>query len=144
MINFDSRGYIIPNGIITVTLSEFEETFCYNNRRRLIFENYNFFIEKLKDLGLTHFYQYIDGSFITNKRYPKDIDFVTFIDFEFFHQNITKMMDFRNEWLDCYFAPIYPKNHAFSFRNDLEHFEWQYLFGWDREDKQKGLIQINF
>ncbi len=134
----------MPNGIITITLSEFEETFCYNARRKRIFENYTIFIEKLNGLGLTHFYQYIDGSFVTTKHYPKDIDFVTFVDFEFFHQNITQMIDFKNEWLDCFFAPIYPQNHAFNFRNDLEHFEWKCLFGWDREDKQKGLVQINF
>ena len=53
-------------------------------------------------------------------------------------------MEFRNEYLDCFFAPVYPQNHASRYRNDLEHFEWQCLFGWDREDKQKGLIQINF
>ena len=52
MINFDSRGYITPNEVISVSLQEFEETFCYNNRRRLIFENYKEFIEKLKGLGL--------------------------------------------------------------------------------------------
>ena len=144
MINFDSRGYITPKEIISVTLQEFEETFCYNVRRKLIFENYTIFIEKLKSLGLTRFYQYIDGSFVTNKSYPKDIDFVTFVDYEFFHQNITKMMEFRNEWLDCFFAPIYPENHASKYRNDLEHFEWQCLFGWDREDERKGLILINF
>ena len=144
MINFDSRGYITPNEIISVSLQEFEETFCYNNRRRLIFENYKEFIEKLKGLGLNHFYQYVDGSFVTTKNYPKDIDFVTFIDSDFFHQNITKMMEFRNEYLDCFFAPIYPQNHASRYRNDLEHFEWQCLFGWDREDKQKGLIQISY
>ena len=144
MINFDSRGYITPKEIISVTLQEFEETFCYNVRRKLIFENYTIFIEKLKSLGLTRFYQYIDGSFVTNKSYPKDIDFVTFVDYEFFHQNITKMMEFRNEYLDCFFAPIYPQNHVSRYRNDLEHFEWQCLFGWDREDKQKGLILINY
>ena len=54
------------------------------------------------------------------------------------------MMEFRNEYLDCFFAPIYPQNHVSRYRNDLEHFEWECLFGWDIEDKQKGLIQINF
>lgn len=123
MINFDSRGCITPNQIISLSLQEFEKTFCHNAHRKVIFENYITFIEKLHTLGLTHFYQYIDGSFVTTKNYPKDIDFVTFIHFEFFHQNITKMMEFRNKWLDCFFAPIYPQNHASSYRNDLEHFE---------------------
>jgi hypothetical protein len=74
MINFDSKGDIMPKEIITVTLSEFEETFCHNNRRRLIFEKYNSFIEKLKSLGFIHFYQYIDGSFVTTKHYPNRIN----------------------------------------------------------------------
>jgi hypothetical protein len=76
MINFDSRGYITPNEIIEVTMSEIENTFSYNEHRKLIFENYLDFSEKLHELGLTNFYQWIDGSFVTTKKYPKDIDFV--------------------------------------------------------------------
>jgi hypothetical protein len=144
MINFDSRGYITPNEIVETTIHEFENTFCYNEHRKLIFKNYLNFSVKLQEIGLSNFYQWVDGSFVTTKRYPKDIDFVTFVDYDFFHHNITKMMDLRNEYLDCFFAPIYPQNHSSRFRNDLEHFEWHCLFGWDREDKQKGLIKINF
>jgi hypothetical protein len=84
MINFDSRGYITPNEIIDVTLNEFESIYCYNEHRKLIFENYIDFSVELHKLGLSNFYQWIDGSFITTKRYPKDIDFVTFVDYEFF------------------------------------------------------------
>jgi hypothetical protein len=144
MIKFDTRGYITPNEIITISLAELEQTFCYNEHRKHIFNNYLHFLYQLNELGLSHFYQWIDGSFVTTKSYPKDIDFVTFVDYVFFQENIIKMMELRNEYLDCFFAPIYPENHSSSFRNDLEHFEWQYLFGWDRNDKQKGLIKINF
>ena len=59
------------------------------------------------------FEQWINGSFVTTKENPNDIDFVTFIDSTIFKQNEAKLEEFwsfalEDEGLDAYIVKIYP------------------------------------
>ena len=83
-------------------------------------------------LGKIDFYQWIDGSYITRKADPKDIDRVSFVDFEVYEKVVTSDK-LKNEIirakfnLDTYFVAIYPKNHPkyFSFEADSAHwYNW--------------------
>ena len=76
MINFDVNGNIIPYEIIEVSLNIFQKKFTFNEHRGEIFEEYLAFCDTLKSIGVKNFYQLIDGSFITQKIFPKDIDVV--------------------------------------------------------------------
>ena len=50
--------------------------------RRRLFDEYLNYIIFLKQFELGNFFQWIDGSFVSTKSKPNDIDIVTFIDFK--------------------------------------------------------------
>ena len=85
MIDFDKRGLLAPNTIIPISLSDFKIHFVDlipSETRLLNFEKYIRYSDDLKSLlGLETLKQWINGSFATSSKNPKDIDLVTFIDF---------------------------------------------------------------
>src|ERR1039457_471336 len=84
-MQFNSRGLLIPDLNIPSNLDDFEKEFVniiQSDERKSIFENYVRYSERLKDLcNGANFLQWIDGSFVTKKPNPGDLDMVTFIDF---------------------------------------------------------------
>lgn len=82
-MNFDTFGNLLPYEIIHIDSTRFEtifvDNFSISTSRRSIFNNYLAFTEVLKNNLQTPFYQWIDGSFVTSKQNPNDIDIVTFI-----------------------------------------------------------------
>lgn len=96
--------------------------------------------------------QLIDGSFISQKELPKDIDFVTFFDYKIYEREerfLDKYWTFslENEGLDSYLVKTYPKEHIdypkyFKF---LEKWQERYQ-SIKHNDKQlqKGFLKIIF
>lgn len=84
-ITFDSNGYLESPTPSELTLSEFEEYFVKafpkSDRRKWLFENYLQYTNRFQNEIFPHFEQWIDGSFISKKENPKDIDIVTFLDY---------------------------------------------------------------
>ena len=82
-LTFDIRGNLMPYEKVRLTLSEFEELFVHSfdkqSTRYEIFENYSKFISDFKKEITPHFIQWVNGSFVSNKKNPNDIDFVTLI-----------------------------------------------------------------
>lgn len=68
---FNSAGNL-PAGIHEATLVEIEERFTVNTIRKVHFLHLKLLISDLKKIGCKTIY--IDGSFITRKILPKDID----------------------------------------------------------------------
>lgn len=63
----------MPKGIYSPTLKEFKERFVTNQRRKELFRNYKFFSKLCIDAkGIEK--HYVDGSYVTNKKNPGDID----------------------------------------------------------------------
>ncbi|WP_338768928.1 hypothetical protein WAF17_08795 [Bernardetia sp. ABR2-2B] len=86
MLEFDNKGFLIPNDVIPSSLQELEQFFVLEmptGQRKHHFDSYLNYSKELKklckDIELT---QWIDGSFVTKKENPNDIDLVTFLDFE--------------------------------------------------------------
>ncbi|MBQ2654740.1 MAG: hypothetical protein IJF83_14395 [Methanobrevibacter sp.] len=79
---FDNNGYL-PPGIYNMALSEVEELFSKNKTetRKKIMKEYKKQLTAIKRTGycLDH---WIDGSFVTSKINPKDIDTLTEFDGE--------------------------------------------------------------
>jgi hypothetical protein len=155
-LNFDSRGNLTQPSPIQINLDTFTETFAFNEERKLLFDNYVKYNSYLIDiLGKLDFYQWIDGSYITRKTDPKDIDTVSFVDFEVYEKVVTSDK-LKNEIirakfnLDTCFVAIYPKKHPkyFSFEADSA-----YWYDWfnktnPKHDRRrikypKSFIQIN-
>jgi hypothetical protein len=68
---FEASGNL-PVGVHTATWSEFVQTFGTNRRRHLLLTGLRAALESLRVAGCRRVY--IDGSFVTAKRFPNDFD----------------------------------------------------------------------
>ena len=158
MLQFDSKGYPVPDQVLPCTLSEFRAVFVEgmpDENRPLIFENFlQFCVGLMRDLNLTEIKIWANGSFTTRKRNPKDLDVVVFVDAEVSerHQQLLKTR-YRNDVLqkekrlDVYFVEVYPENHPkhFPMRSDMAY--WIEKFTRTRPDwkgvvHKKGMLEL--
>ena len=86
MMKFDERGYLTPYEITELNLEDFEAVFVtgmeHTSHRKALFQNYLSFVEGLKKTFGSNFYQWVVGSFVTQKPLPGDVDVVTFLPFD--------------------------------------------------------------
>ena len=128
-------------------IQEFEKYFVINEHREILFDNFLKFTEKLKKLGIDNFHQWIDGSFVTKKISPNDIDVVSFIETKTFKRNekelllLSKM--FQN--IDCYFVEVFSSEDKKYYITQTDTSYWYNLFQGTRKPRvKKGFVQINF
>ena len=69
--DFDSRG-LLPKGLFRASWQEIEKRFGGNRRRRQLVKGLKSALDLLKEAGCRRVY--IDGSFVTAKKLPNDID----------------------------------------------------------------------
>jgi hypothetical protein len=151
-MQFDEFGNLIPYKIIEIDLGTFEQKFVWNEHRKMLFDEYVNLIVELKNLGINNFFQWINGSFVTQKEKPNDIDIVTFIDFRLHEQKHQALQDLKRKFenLDTYYVKIYPQNHKLHKIYEIDRKEWIFQFSLSRKDtrtgksKSKGFVQINF
>jgi hypothetical protein len=144
MLTFDHRGHLTPYSHIQTSIEEFRSTFVdgiASVTRSDNFEKYIRYSDDLKNLlGTKSLKQWLNGSFVTRKTNPKDIDLVTFID----HKTIVRLGDqldrFKADggWnyyeVDAYVLDVHPKN------SDSYKFTYS-----DRGDIfNKGFLEINY
>jgi hypothetical protein len=152
-INFDEKGNPTPYGIIETNISslkgKYVDEFPSSITRRLIFNEYSGYIVYFFNALNNSWIQWINGSFTTNKENPNDIDLVNLVkvDNKFILNPNKKLFNNPNseeEYLvHSSFIPIYDSN-------DLRYSEvteyllnyWKKWFGQDKENKPKGIIQI--
>jgi hypothetical protein len=124
-----------------------------------LFQNYLSYIHDFKNQISENFYQWIDGSFVTSKLNPNDIDIVTFVSAENYEKNSSKLVDFhgirikKEQELDCYFVKEYPVEHKnYELITHLDYVYWLDFFSKAKPKPNartgkkyaKGIIQINF
>jgi len=147
----------MPYEVIETNLETFEKVFINgfpsSSTRSAIFGEYLTYLDKLRQIVGGEFYQWIDGSFVTHKISPNDIDLVTFLNFEQIQQyerelNALRKLRFEGKrYLDNYFVPIYPNGHPNFTFFEIDRLEWLHRFERDTRKKikfQKGIIQLNF
>ncbi len=155
-MTFDQYGYLTPYTVIETDLQTFERTFvtafAASTTRPKIFMAYLDYLDQLRQIvGDGGFYQWLDGSFVTKKLDPKDIDFVTFLDFKVYRKNKLQFETLRKQRLkkdnltDAYFVKTYPLNHKNRHLFEFDCIEWLFDFGKSQNPKRdKGIIKINF
>jgi len=72
--DFTDHG-LLPAGYHPCTLDEAQSRFCWNDHREALWTQSLEFVEYCSSLGLEAPI-FVDGSFVTNKPYPRDIDIV--------------------------------------------------------------------
>lgn len=89
-LSFDIRGNLEPYQKIEIEFEElknyFSDRFENSVTRKAIFDSYAKYLIDFQKEVTPNFVQWIDGSFITNKENPNDIDFVNLIDFDIYEK----------------------------------------------------------
>lgn len=160
-LKFDTRGNLKPYERIKLTIDEFENFFITDfggsKTRKLIYENYIDYVFEIQskiDMQIT---QWIDGSFVTRKLNPNDIDIVTFIDYNIYESKEDIIRTDFNKYfkryafpfVDAYTVKNYPKNHKREWVTKNDKIYWLNLFSKTKVNRankayQKGFIEINY
>lgn len=153
-LSFDKHGYLQPYHPIEVDLdtmkSFFVDAFPKSEKRKVLFDNYLRFLYRFQDDVFTYFEQWINGSFISKKENPKDIDLVTFLDYSIYEKRGDKILDqfwkfsLEGQFLDSYIVKAYPENHPNYSVYLSERNLWQDRYGTDREENPKGFLKLIF
>ena len=158
-LHFDSNGNLTPYSKITTDLATFEKVFVTDfensTTRKTLFDNYLWYLEAFSKEITPNFTQWINGSFVTLKENPKDIDFVTFLDVGLYDEKeaiIDQFLSFSLEkkGLDAYVLRIFPQNHILYKEFTTFHLEnWQKRFSFSKKNSNeqifpKGFIKIKF
>ena len=75
-LNFDDRGHLVPYDRIETDWEVFVDTFGWNDSRRFLINQLHAFTAELTNLPIIRCTLWIDGSFVTQKEQPKDLDVV--------------------------------------------------------------------
>lgn len=128
----------------------FVQSFAKNYHRQRLFQEWKSYNDRLiKTLGIGKLIQWIDGSFVTNKPIPNDIDFVTFIPYHLYEPKEDGLIEFYstislyNDGLDAYMCPIYPAEHPNYQLTRQYRTVWQKRFKKMKDASgEKGFLEL--
>jgi hypothetical protein len=159
MLNFNSRGLLVPDSNILSSVSELEQEFVvnvYSQERKDLFDQYLQYNTDLKEACQGNKYiQWVDGSFVTlNAPKPKDIDMVSFVDATIIDANpvlFTKLSypeSLSHYKLDAYIVKVYPEVHQRYSYYIGDRLYWMDKFDKTRLNRAsnkypKGFLEIN-
>ena len=154
-LNFDEFGNLTPYQAIEVDVDTLEAYFVTafpkSKTRKRLFENYLRYIYRFQDEVFPFFEQYVNGSFVTQKENPKDIDIVTFLDYEVYQKRGDQVLDkfwtfsLEDEGIDAYLVEDYPKNHSLFPKTNAFRKEWIKRYSNNFPfDRNKGFLKIIF
>ncbi|GAB2589479.1 DUF6932 family protein [Spirosoma areae] len=158
-MTFDERGLLTPANMVSLTAVGFEELFVNafpdSATRRPIFASYRQFTEQFSDQVCSTFTHWIDGSFVTNKLNPNDIDIVVLVDDSLYDTRQSVIDDsFRLAGakrlfpgLDVYTVRCY---RAESRKYYITEYDLAYWYNWFTQTKpnrfgkrfRKGFVQL--
>lgn len=160
MFSFDDLGYLMPyTGIISDVETfhmGFVGSFPESETRAMLFECYLQYNTDLQKILQHDYYQYVNGSFTTTKRNPKDIDLVNFVDYEaikgkenILEQQFLTKGAMNAYGIDAYLVVVYPEAHSFRSRTLSDIAYWNHWFGFSKFDRNKkrslkGFLQLSF
>ncbi len=118
MLKFDSKGHLKPYQPITCGVADLKTHFVDSFTSVTRSANYTKYVKYSDDLkallGGVAITQWVNGSFVTKKINPKDIDFINFVDHHLIQRLGEKLDPFRpeNSWdaygVDAYILEVHP------------------------------------
>ena len=160
IIKFDFRGYLQPYTLIELDLMEFQNQFVKgfpeSGTRQKLFESYVDYIHDFQREIMPSFKMWINGSYVTQKLNPRDIDFVVFIPHNIYatyeHLIESKYKTAgaaRNFSVDAYTVKVFSENHSNFVFTQSDTAYWRSWFGETARNRnnqrfQKGFVEINF
>jgi hypothetical protein len=143
-LQFDANGHLFPYDTISITMEELEEYFVFNEHRLGLYLSLKQFIRAVKEVGIVHFDMWIDGSFVTLKTRPNDIDAVCFIDSRRYDQHLPALTLLRRTFspIDAYFVKMYGAEHPKHNFSKFDELDWCHFLTKDRKRRPKGIVKI--
>ena len=102
--DFNEQGLLVPAGAIPAALSDIKQHFVDefpNSKTRVrLFSNLEKYVNQLQDEVFPWFEVWVDGSFVTKKEDPKDVDVVTLLDYQVYNLRKLKLEKFYSHSLE--------------------------------------------
>lgn len=154
VLEFDAYGNLKPYEVILLNIDSFKEEFVTefadSERRSLLFNTFLAELTDFKTIVNEEFWVWINGSFVTQKTNPSDIDFVIFLDAECYNRHEEQTNRFRQQryipgkLIDGYFVQVYPEGHRRNNWYESDRLRWLQDFGTSLAGRKKGIVQLNF
>ncbi|MCG6553565.1 MAG: hypothetical protein L7F77_14675 [Candidatus Magnetominusculus sp. LBB02] len=155
-IEFDELGNPSPYQLIDMAIEDFHMRFVKgfkdSSTRRDVYKGYLSYVSDFYNEIVNQWVQWIDGSFITNKSNPNDIDLVGFVDGGALSDRYSEINKFLTEHgsndrykVDGYYVPVYAETderHKIVTHKYMEY--WAKWFGQDMETNPKGIVELNY
>jgi len=127
----------LPAGIYKSSITCIEKKFGTNSEKRiLLFNNFRKFLELISAFKVKVKHLIVDGSFVTSKESPGDIDCIMIIENNFrFTPEIVKKLCASKKLYNIHLFMFEEKNIE-SYRDILN------FFSKDRDLKPKGIIEV--
>lgn len=152
-MTFDENGYLIPYELTPSDLSTIEavfvDPFINSLTRRNVFDAFTSYLTELKSALNAPLEVWVNGSFISLKDNPNDIDFVIFVSKQVATVNSDIIYQFRQRRFseesltDGYFVETVPLSHADYNLYQYDRQDWHRAFVFGRNVK-KGYLQLLF
>ncbi len=157
MLRFDNRGNLTPYGVVPATIAELRSHFVEgipSDTRAQLFEKYVVYSSELKRLsGGKHLRQWINGSFITKKSDPGDIDIITFLERSQVRKLDKLIENFRRQnsillfGVDAYIVEVHPPGDKWEQKTTSDTAYWYDLFQKTRRNRagnvyKKGFLEV--
>jgi hypothetical protein len=158
---YDIRGNLQANEIVPLDWADFKTAFVtdfskISTTRENLLANFIAYLKIFQQSINPNFKVWIDGSFISNKTDPRDIDALFLLDYKIAERyksildNQFFIKDYKlSKGLDLYYSCEYPENHKRHFLSHLNHLYWQDVYGHTRKDingfqYSKGFVELTF
>ncbi|RYF73096.1 MAG: hypothetical protein EOO39_11010 [Cytophagaceae bacterium] len=134
MYSFDKNGCLTPysgtHSDIESIYDQLVADFPASSSRGPLYHEWTKYNRLLRQVVGENFSQWINGSFVTKKRNPKDIDLVSFIPYQAYERNEEVLDKFWSdtweaEGIDAYLVKVYPIDHdSYMYRTLPEARQW--------------------
>lgn len=158
--SFDIRGNLRPYMRIKLDVQHFKsafiDSFDEDSTRYDLFDRYLGYTENFRNKVTGNFTQWVNGSFVTNKKNPNDVDFVNLVNFSVVEEkeDLIRREFIRNDalkkyGLDAFLLIVYPEDHKLSIYTKSDILYWNDWFTKSRKDKSgkrypKGYVELEF
>lgn len=153
-VRFNFDGFITPDRGIEVSHDQlanlFIEGFPGEERRRLLWERYLQWLADFRSTVSEEVEIWIDGSYVTKRKTPGDIDIVVLIDYlvwqetESIFHNLKSQYGNMKSGLDLYYIVVYPENHVKYHLMQANKAEWRHLFTRTRPNRRRTVFKKGF
>jgi len=158
MLTFDENGFLTPPDPIPGNMKLLESEFVIffgNETRQRLFERLTRYLDDLKRLVNEELTIWVNGSFVTKKLNPKDIDVVIFLDWRKLEQFSKELIAFSHEGalenygIDSYLVRVYEPSHKKHILTHSDRLHWLYDFSRTQPNRRgkifkKGFLEIKY